>query len=117
MSAPAGPPAGPYHPAPHHGGGYKIPPRPFSYAYGVQDEYSGANFDKKETQDEYGTVTGEYRVALPDGRTQIVTYHADHENGFVADVKFEGHPYHPPAPKGGYAPKHAAPYPPPHPHV
>ena len=30
---------------------------------------------------------GEYRVELPDGRTQIVTYHADHENGFVADVK------------------------------
>ena len=56
-------------------------------------------------------VTGEYRVALPDGRTQIVTYHADHENGYVADVKYEGNPYHPPAPKGGYAPK---PHPPPY---
>ena len=33
---------------------------------------------------------GEYRVELPDGRTQIVTYHADHEGGFVADVKYEG---------------------------
>ena len=31
--------------------------------------------------------SGEYRVELPDGRTQIVTYHADHEGGFVADVK------------------------------
>ena len=45
--------------------------RPFAYEYGVKDEYSGAYFDKKETQDEYGVVAGEYRVALPDGRTQV----------------------------------------------
>ena len=30
--------------------------RPFAYAYGVSDNYSGANFDKKETQDEHGVV-------------------------------------------------------------
>ena len=45
-------------------------------------------------------VSGEYRVELPDGRVQIVSYHADHENGFIADVRYEGeaHPepaYHP----------------------
>ena len=83
------PDAAPYHPAPkHHADPYKLPPRPFAYEYGVKDEYSGAYFDKKETQDEYGVVSGEYRVALPDGRTQIVTYHADHENGYVADVRY-----------------------------
>ena len=88
----------PYHPAPkHHGDPYKIPPRPFAYAYGVSDEYAGTNFDKKETQDEYGVVNGEYRVALPDGRTQIVTYTADHTNGFIADVKYEGKPHYAPA--------------------
>ena len=48
LANPAGPPPS-YHPAPVHGG-YKIPPRPFAYAYGVSDEYSGTNFDKKETQ-------------------------------------------------------------------
>merc|ERR1711971_1482233 len=108
LANPAGPPP-PYHPAPVHGG-YKIPPRPFAYAYGVSDEYSGTNFDKKETQDENGVVSGEYRVALPDGRTQIVTYHADHVNGYVADVKYEGvakeyapAPYHP-APVHAHAP-------------
>ena len=41
-------------------------------------------------------------MALPDGRTQIVTYHADHANGFIADVKYEGVPHHPPV--KGYAP-------------
>ncbi len=105
--APYHPKPAPYHPAPE----YKLPPRPFAYEYGVKDEYSGAYFAKQETQDDYGVVTGEYRVALPDGRTQIVTYHADHENGYIADVKYEGEPhyepYHPaPAP---YAPK-PAPY-------
>ena len=37
-------------------------------------------------------------MELPDGRVQIVTYHADHEHGFIADVKYEGvaheEPYH-----------------------
>ena len=52
VALPAGPPP-PYHapaPIPHHAPAYKIPPRPFAYAYGVADEYSGTNFDKKETQ-------------------------------------------------------------------
>ena len=79
----------------------------------LQDSYSGADFAKKEVQDEYGVVTGEYRVALPDGRIQIVTYHADHEGGFIADVKYEGtavypEPHHAPAP---YAPAPYAPAP------
>merc|ERR1719468_1147871 len=109
--APYHPKPAPYHPAPHHGPEYKLAPRPFAYEYGVKDEYSGAYFAKQETQDDYGVVSGEYRVALPDGRTQIVTYTADHENGYIADVKYEGEPvyepYHPkPAP---YHPK-PAPY-------
>ena len=76
--APYHPPAPkPYHPEP----AYKLPPRPFAYEYGVNDEYSGAYFSKNEAQDDYGVVHGEYKVALPDGRIQIVTYTADHENG------------------------------------
>merc|ERR1719356_682137 len=87
--APYAPAPAPYHPppAPYHE--EKIPPQPFAYEYGGADEY-GRHFAKTETQDEHGVVQGEYRVELPDGRVQIVSYHADHENGFIADVRYEG---------------------------
>merc|ERR1712126_612115 len=80
----------PYHPAP----AYKQPsydePAVYQYGYAVADDYSGANFAQNENRDGYAT-TGEYRVALPDGRTQIVTYNtADAYSGNVADVKYEG---------------------------
>jgi len=120
--APYHPAPKPYHPAPYKPAPYhpieKIPPKPFAYEYGVKDEYSGANFGQNEVQDEYGVVSGEYRVLLPDGRTQIVTYHADHENGYTADVKYEGvphyEPYHPKPAPAPYHPK-PAPYHPPKP--
>merc|ERR1719264_6666 len=109
----------PHLPAPHHADPhYKEPPQPFAYEYGTVDDY-GRHSAKSETQDEYGVVHGEYRVELPDGRTQIVTYTADHENGYVADVKYEGvahppEPYHAPAPAPYHpAPHHPAPYHPP----
>jgi len=59
----------------------------YNFEYGVQDSYSN-NFGHSESRDGYRT-SGSYRVALPDSRTQIVTYTAD-ENGFVSDVKYEG---------------------------
>merc|ERR1719288_607384 len=96
----------PYKPAPHYKE-EKLPPQPYEYKYGVEDSYSGASFDKGESQDGYGNVAGSYRVNLPDGRVQIVTYTADHENGYIADVKYEGVAAYPEEPKGGYG--HAAP--------
>ena len=53
----------------------------------MSDSYSN-NFGHSESRDGYRT-SGSYRVALPDSRTQIVTYTAD-ENGLVSDVKYEG---------------------------
>merc|ERR1711881_810892 len=103
-----------YHPAPapYH------PPKPayhepsydepavYHYGYAVADDYSGANFAQNEDRNGYAT-NGEYRVALPDGRTQIVTYNvADAYSGYVADVQYTGEAhydaYHPAKPAPGY---------------
>ena len=105
VALPAGPPAygapAPYA-APHHAPAvYDESPKPYAFQYGVADTYSGAQFSAQENADGKA-VTGSYQVALPDGRIQTVTYTADHYNGFVADVTYEGEahypedkPYHP----------------------
>merc|ERR1739848_501788 len=94
----------PYKPAPV----YKVEeeeeyaPQPYKYEYGVQDDYTNAAFAKTESQNEVGTVTGSYKVNLPDGRIQTVTYTADEVGGFKAEVTYEGTPIYPPEPKEGY---------------
>merc|ERR1711934_882462 len=102
------------HPAPYHApapapyvDGPAAPPV-YGFEYGVADDYSKATFSANEARDGYKT-TGSYRVALPDGRTQIVNYHVDDAaGGYVADVTYEGVAAYPPAPAPGY---HAAPAP------
>merc|ERR1712106_510077 len=90
-SAPAGPPAAyPVEPA------YPDLPPVYNYNYGVNDpEFSGAVFSQSESRENYN-ANGEYRVNLPDGRVQIVTYTAGPE-GYVADVKYEGEAVYPEA--------------------
>ena len=77
---------------------YKEPGMPYDFAYAVKDDYTGNDFGHDESSD--GQVTsGSYRVLLPDGRTQIVTFTADHHNGYVAEVAYEGEASYPaPAP-------------------
>merc|ERR1712088_309093 len=97
-----------YHaPAPH----YKEPTEPYSYEYAVSDDYSKASYHAGQSSDEHGAVTGSYSVALPDGRTQHVHYTADHVNGYVAEVTYEGTahyeevaPYHAPPRPAYHAP-------------
>merc|ERR1711872_594263 len=87
-------------------------PKPFAYEYGGADS-SGRHFAKTETSDDDGVVKGEYRVELPDGRVQIVSYTADPVNGYQADVRYEGEakPYVPEEqgydePRQKYVPQH-----------
>merc|ERR1712036_35015 len=56
---------------------YPDEPSPYTYTYAVADDYSKAAFNAEETADGAGTVSGSYSVALPDGRTQHVNYHAN----------------------------------------
>merc|ERR1712168_1221161 len=122
--APYHPAPAPYHPAPaaYKPAPYDETPKPYAYEYGVADDYSGSNFNAHENADGKA-VTGSYQVHLPDGRIQTVTYTADHYNGYIADVSYEGKaqypeykpapaPYHPaPAYKPAPAPYHPAPAP------
>merc|ERR1712002_316791 len=97
--------AAPYHAA---APAYKEEPAPYAFEYGVADDYSKAAFNAAETADGTGAVSGSYSVALPDGRTQHVKYTADHYNGYVADVSYEGVPVYPEAKP--YVPAKPAPY-------
>lgn len=71
-----------------------LQPKAYEFGYSVKDQATGNDFGRQETSDGE-TVRGEYRVQLPDGRTQIVTYTADWRTGFHADVRYEGTPIYP----------------------
>merc|ERR1712061_434816 len=95
FAAPAAPPAYPAEPV------YPDLPPVYKYTYAVKDDYSFSNFNAHEERDGYNAAGG-YQVALPDGRTQIVTYVSGPE-GYVADVKYEGEAKYPEY-KPSYAP-------------
>ncbi len=71
---------------------YKAPAEPVSppvyqYNWDVNDHYSGNSYTANEARDGYATQ-GEYRIALPDGRTQIVTYSVnDARSGYHAAAR------------------------------
>merc|ERR1712060_173301 len=63
---------------------------PYTYQYGVNDDYSGAAFQQTESDDGTGVRDGSYSVNLPDGRIQHVNYHANDIDGYVAEVTYDG---------------------------
>ena len=95
-------------PAPYAAGDLAEHPA-YTYKYGVADDYSGASFGQDETRDGYST-SGSYRVALPDGRIQVVTYHTEGDSGNIAEVTYEGEAQYPEVKP--YAPAPYAPAPP-----
>ena len=85
-------------------------PMPFGYGFGVNDQYNGIDFGH-HTNSDGKVTTGEYRVLLPDGRTQIVTYRVGEDTGYEADVTYEGEarPYEAPEVSYDQQPSHVAP--------
>merc|ERR1719150_2668412 len=81
-----------------HGGYHEesYQPDPFHFTYGVHDDYHHTGFSESRSGDEGGNIKGEYTVALPDGRIQHVTYHADGGyGGTVMEVTYKGEAHHP----------------------
>ncbi|CAD0198160.1 unnamed protein product [Chrysodeixis includens] len=82
----------------HHGHGtvqhveYYGHPK-YEFAYQVSDPHTHDIKSQHETRDGHA-VHGEYSLHQPDGRVRTVTYHADHEHGFNADVHYSGHAQH-----------------------
>lgn len=62
----------------------------YAFSYTVKDKASGDDFSHTQQQVN-GAVKGSYKVMLPDGRMQTVTYIAD-DQGYRAEVSYEGGP-------------------------
>ncbi|XP_037078377.1 adult-specific cuticular protein ACP-20-like [Pollicipes pollicipes] len=66
---------------------------PYQFSYSVDDE--DTVFSQSEEGDDEGDVTGEYSVNLPDGRVQTVRYFGDNDDGYAAEVSYEGEAQYP----------------------
>ncbi|XP_037801919.1 pro-resilin-like [Penaeus monodon] len=61
----------------------------YVFSYAVQHEESGNDFGHEEARDGEHTQ-GSYYVRLPDTRLQNVKYFVDGDDGYVAEVNYEG---------------------------
>ncbi|XP_018028063.1 nuclear pore complex protein DDB_G0274915 [Hyalella azteca] len=59
---------------------------PYVFSYGVSDKDSGNHYNRHETHDG-NMMEGQYKVLLPDGRTQVVAYF-DKGHGYNAKVTY-----------------------------
>merc|ERR1712168_379009 len=80
---------------------------PYAYQYAVYDEGTESSYEVSESGDP-DTVRGSYRISLPDGRVQTVTYEVDPVSGYQAKVSYEGIAQYPDSPS-----YRASPYSPP----
>ena len=89
--APSYKPSSIYHQLAYKQSVYDTPAK-YNFEWKVVDDYVKLNFGQREDRDGYAT-TGEYRVLLPDCRTQIVKYNTvDSYSGNVVEVLYEGTP-------------------------
>ncbi|KAK7068512.1 hypothetical protein SK128_014195 [Halocaridina rubra] len=60
----------------------------YEFGYEVKAPEYGNDFAHAENRDGDST-SGQYRVLLPDGRTQIVSYTVVGDSGYVAQVSYQ----------------------------
>ena len=65
--------------------------KPYQYKYTVKDEEKQLFFEKAESGDEQGKVSGKFTILLADGRLLTVEYVADKDDGFVPKISFKEH--------------------------
>ncbi|CAL4089715.1 unnamed protein product, partial [Meganyctiphanes norvegica] len=86
----------------------------YNFQWAVSDESSENHYGHQEARDGDDTQ-GSYYVQLPDGRLQKVTFHVDGDNGYVANVEYEGEAQYASAESGSfesveaYRPRYSAP--------
>ncbi|XP_066948463.1 pro-resilin-like [Macrobrachium rosenbergii] len=61
----------------------------YNFNWAVSDDSSSNEFGHQEARDGEDTQ-GSYYVQLPDGRLQKVAFHVDGDDGYVAEVTYEG---------------------------
>ncbi|KAK2705424.1 hypothetical protein QYM36_015716 [Artemia franciscana] len=74
---------------------YKYDYAPYQFAWAVKDDYTYNDYAHEQVTDDKGYTKGSYRVLLPDGRAQTVTYTADAYSGYNADVQYTGEAKYP----------------------
>lgn len=65
-----------------------VPPIPYSFAFAVNDDIE-TNYQQRTEKSDGEVIRGSYTVVDPDGFVRKVTYTADPENGFQAQVTRE----------------------------
>merc|ERR1712025_38912 len=75
---------------------YPYAPPVYTYQYSVSDpDVSGSVFSAQEARNDL-EASGDYKVALPDGRTQLVSYSVSGpQGGYVANVEYQGEAAYP----------------------
>merc|ERR1712168_687637 len=68
---------------------YELSRDPYKYQVKVDDDKTSNRYEINESGSPE-VVEGSYRIALPDGRVQVVTYQVHADKGFEAKVSYEG---------------------------
>ncbi|KAK2704053.1 pro-resilin-like [Artemia franciscana] len=64
-------------------------PMPYELDWAVSDQENGLDFGHEEASSDGIVSKGSYKVLLPDGRLQVVTFTVNGDDGYVANVQYQ----------------------------